>query len=394
MTIVFLSNYLSHHQIPFCEAMWEQTGHNFYFITTTPMDEERKQLGWAVNNECPYEICSYNSGSAGARVQKIVDEADVVIIGSAPDYFIKPRLKAQKLTFRYSERFYKEIITIKNFLRYLLLTWKHHSRFQKYPFYLLCASAYTAMDAARFGNYVDRCYKWGYFPETKQYTDLSQLLKQKNPRKILWCGRFLEWKHPEIAIEAVNRLRREGYAVELDFIGRGPMENAMRALIARYSLENCVHLHGSMSPEQVRQHMENAGIYLFTSDRQEGWGAVLNESMNSGCAVVANRTIGSVPFLIKDGENGLVYEDGNLDMLYEKVKFLLENPQDQYRLGMKAYKTITQEWNAQAAAERFLQLATQILNGNSVAELFEKGPCSKAKIMDENQDEMGYQNRK
>lgn len=51
-----------------------------------------------------------------------------------------------------------------------------------------------------------------------------------------------------------------------------------------------------MKASEVRSYMEKADIYLFTSDFNEGWGAVLNESMNSGCAVVASHAIGSVPF--------------------------------------------------------------------------------------------------
>ena len=81
---------------------------------------------------------------------------------------------------------------------------------------------------------------------------------------------------------------------------------------------------GAMPPEEVRRHMEKADIYLFTSDFNEGWGAVLNESMNSGCAVVASHAIGSVPFLIKNGENGLIYENGNQLDLEKQVLRLLE----------------------------------------------------------------------
>ena len=34
--------------------------------------------------------------------------------------------------------------------------------------------------------------------------------------------------------------------------------------------------------------MEKADIFLFTSDRREGWGAVANEAMNSACALVVS----------------------------------------------------------------------------------------------------------
>ena len=82
-------------------------------------------------------------------------------------------------------------------------------------------------------------------------------------------------------------------------------------MIRSKGVEDCVEMLGAMSPDEVRAYMERADVFLFTSDFNEGWGAVLNESMNSGCAVVASHAIGSVPFLIKDGVNGLIYENGN-----------------------------------------------------------------------------------
>ena len=41
MNITFISNYLTHHQIPFSEKMAELPGIEYYFISTLPMEEER-----------------------------------------------------------------------------------------------------------------------------------------------------------------------------------------------------------------------------------------------------------------------------------------------------------------------------------------------------------------
>jgi len=41
MKVVFISNYLTHHQLPFSEAMESITNHNYYFIAEEPMEEER-----------------------------------------------------------------------------------------------------------------------------------------------------------------------------------------------------------------------------------------------------------------------------------------------------------------------------------------------------------------
>lgn len=120
---------------------------------------------------------------------------------------------------------------------------------------------------------------------------------------------------------------------------------------------------------------------MFTSDFGEGWGAVLNEAMNSGCAVIASHAAGATPYLVKNGENGLIYEFGNDEKLYEKLKYLLLNPKEQKRLGAAAYKTISEEWNAEIAAERFLNLTKSILNGEKNPYIYKNGPCSKAEIL-------------
>ena len=137
--------------------------------------------------------------------------------------------------------------------------------------------------------------------------------------------------------------------------------------------------------------MEQTNIYLFTSDRNEGWGAVLNESMNSGCAVVASHAIGSAPFLVKNGKNGLIYESGSIEMLCAKVKELLDEPEEQKRLGMAAYGTITGEWNAEVAAKRVIELSRSILNGEMCPGLFTEGPCSRAEILKDKHDKNTFE---
>ena len=133
--------------------------------------------------------------------------------------------------------------------------------------------------------------------------------------------------------------------------------------------------------DKLIEKMEKAGVYLFTSDQKEGWGAVLNEAMNSACAVVASHATGSAPFLIQDKENGLLYQSGNTDDLYRKVKYLLDHPTETERMGKKAYETVTDLWNAEIAAERLLRLSACILNGEDCADLYESGPCSRAEII-------------
>ena len=180
--ITFISNFLGPHQLPFCKAMVNRLGEDFKFVATEPMTEERIKLGWSLDKDTyPFEIKANESNELQKKAEQLAIESDVVIIGSAPDSYIIPRLKRNKLTFKYSERPLKKGIHWNNLAHIICGMWLHHGRFQSKPLYMLAASAYTADDYARFGCYRGKCYKWGYFPEAKKYDTLpiSKIIDEK-----------------------------------------------------------------------------------------------------------------------------------------------------------------------------------------------------------------------
>lgn len=374
--VVFLSNYFNHHQKPFSDALFARLGDGYLFIETSSMSAERKALGWGMEQQPAYVVSKQLFRTMEAHYRNLINQADVVIIGSAPNELVKERIKAGKLVFRYSERPLKKGFEL----------WKYPYRFLKWHLmnppgkniYMLCASAYTAGDYAKFGLFRNRCYKWGYFTDTKHYTNVCELIANKQRNSLVWVARYIELKHPEIAVEIARRLKADGYTFSLDMIGNGAMLDEITRMVKAEGLDDVVHIRGAMSSEEVRGYMEKAQVHIFTSDRQEGWGAVLNEAMNSACVPIANVDIGSAPFLIEDGVNGFTYR--NTDELYEKVKYLLENKHICEEMAHKAYQTIVDEWNAENAAEKLLTLSGKILNGEKNPDICNKGVCSKARI--------------
>ena len=376
MKLVFLSNFFNYHQAALCDALWEATEGKFRFVQTQPMPQERRQLGFQ-NLQRPYVLDLEKDSEA---IFLALEEAEAVIAGETPQWLVRRRIRTGKLLLRYCER------PLRNGpepLKYLprWLRWHRWNPMGR-PIYMLCASAYTAGDYARFGLFRDRCFRWGYFPEAKTY-DRQRLFSRKDPARILWGGRFLDCKHPQQALTAAARLRQEGFQFTLTFIGGGPEENRLRQMVCRLRLEDCARFLGVLDQEQVRGQMEKAGIYLFTSDHREGWGAVLNEAMNSGCAVIASHAVGAAAFLLRHGENGLVYPSGNPQRLYENLKYLLLHPQEQRRLGEEAYETIHSCWNGEEAARRLLILVEALLRGENGRGLFADGPCSAAEEIGE-----------
>ena len=161
------------------------------------------------------------------------------------------------------------------------------------------------------------------------------------------------------------------------------MTQEVSRMVNEFALNDYVEILGALPPERVREYMERSQIFLFTSDKQEGWGAVLNEAMNSGCAVVAGEKIGAVPYLVKDGHNGLIFRDKDPQDLTDKVKSLLAAPSRISELGRNAYRTIAENWSPRAAAERFAKLSESLLHRKS-GNIFTEGPCSPAPLMSDN----------
>ena len=381
MNLIFLSNFYNHHQGPLCRALAAQSGVSFRFLACGTISLERRAM-WGESRDLPDFVVRPRTPADWVVASHEILAADAGSVGSAPQILLRERLREGKLILRFQERPLKNGLAPLKFLP-RMIKWHRWNPSNK-PVYLLCASAYAAGDYAKMGLFRGKSYKWGYFPETIRYPSIDDLIDRKAKATILWCGRFLDWKHPDDVIEVAKRLHEAGCCFKIEMIGTGEMERQLKQQASDAGLlDDIVRFLGAMSPEAVRRHMESAGIYLFTSDRQEGWGAVLNEAMNSGCAVVASDAAGATPYLVNDGVNGSVYHSGNIQELYEKVRRLLENTTMQYSFGIAAYLTITELWNAEVAAKRFLQLSQALLNGTDASGLFANGPCSLAKPLRE-----------
>ena len=56
MKIAFISNFLSAHQQPVCDALAHMLDVEFRFIALTPISQTRKQMGWKDLNDTDYVI--------------------------------------------------------------------------------------------------------------------------------------------------------------------------------------------------------------------------------------------------------------------------------------------------------------------------------------------------
>lgn len=375
--VVILSNFINHHIRPFCDEL-NNICDSFYFVSRKKIAPKRIPLGWKdISDECNYVIKTYESNEEISRAFKETLEADYVITGDADDKYIIKRLKSKKITFKDSEHIFRSQHKKFSWLRKFRRVYINHGKFMKYPLFLLCSSAYAASDFNKYNAYIGRTYKWGYFPETKEYNvDSLFSAKRSTTISILWAGRFLKLKHPEYAVFLAIKLKEMNIKFHINMIGNGTEYDVIKNMIKANYLDDYITLLGSMNPDEVRNNMEKSQIFLFTSNHDEGWGVVLNEAMNSGCACIASSGPGSTGFLIKHKKNGLIFKDEDFNDLLNNFLYLIKDANRIESFGKKAYQTIIEDFNAKVAAERFLILSKNLSEGKETP--FTEGLCSKA----------------
>ena len=384
MKLTFFSNYFNHHQKALCDEFYAVLKEDFTFVETEPMEEFRSKMGWGQEVIPPYVLKSHIDEKELKKACFLADESDVVIIGTAPEDMIKKRLEDDRLTFRYSERPLKEG-RWKVLVPYLAKKFyvNHYSNRNK-KLYLLAAGAFVESDYHFLHSYKNKCYKFGYFPreEQKSFEELEKLKAKNRLPKILWAGRLLKLKRADLFIYAAKKCRDEGLNFTVEIVGDGEEEKKLIRLVKELKLDDITEFMGYLSPEDTRAEMEKANIFVMTSNKLEGWGAVIYEALSAGCATVASHAAGAAPWLISQGQTGYIFRSGDEDSLADKLMILLKNEQLAHELGRAAYLNMQRYWNPKTAAERFLS-ASECLLKNETFE-FDKGPMSPAGYLKDN----------
>lgn len=378
MRLVFISNFLNHHQVPVAEELHRRLGDDYRFISTMETPDSFLKIGYPDCRGKSYNVLAYRDAKTQAFAQRLTDEADVVVIGSSPLELVRRRVEAGKLVLLYSERWFKDfgrhLFSLHRWIQILKyhLPWRRRSNV-----HVLCASGFLPNDLDFFGLYSSRRYKWGYFTECPVF-EFPRIIETRNHEvvDIFWCARFIPWKKWDIPIKAAACLKKAGFNFRLRMAGIGPGVKAAWRLIRRLGLEDRVFLIGTHPNSEVLKIMRESSIFLLTSNRQEGWGAGLNEAMGAGCAVVASDAAGASPYLIRDGENGFLFKSGNVKDLTEKVQRLIDDRDLRVRFSKDAYMTMQNLWSPKIAAERLITLCEKLLCSQETP--FVEGPCSKA----------------
>jgi glycosyltransferase involved in cell wall biosynthesis len=149
----------------------------------------------------------------------------------------------------------------------------------------------------------------------------------RQPRKLLFVGRYDQQKGIDLLISAMKTL--SGHGFELETIGGHVIGNPSVT-----SFPAGVHDHGWYDAERVRRAMDAADAVVIPS-RWEGFGFVAAEAMRAGRPVLASR-VGGLAEIVVDGETGLLFEPNSVDAIVQAALRL--RGMDACQLGLEGRK--------------------------------------------------------
>jgi glycosyltransferase involved in cell wall biosynthesis len=166
--------------------------------------------------------------------------------------------------------------------------------------------------------------------------------------ELLFVGRMIPEKNPSLLLHVfTERIAPRFPAWKLIMVGDGPLKNAL------VTNSNQVIFTGSLFGDDLQRKYNDAAIFVLPS-RSEPWGLVVNEAMQSRCAVVASDCCGCIPDLLEPAVTGQVFASENADSLEKALTGLLEDATLRNRLAEAGWARV-QEFSPEAYASRCVE---------------------------------------
>ncbi|UCE73848.1 MAG: glycosyltransferase family 4 protein [Methanomassiliicoccales archaeon] len=196
----------------------------------------------------------------------------------------------------------------------------------------------------------------GVFDEAFNKYD-TQIAKEKYGLDdyMLFIGRMYHEKSPTHLVRALASLHDDFKELGVIFIGPDQGEAAkVKAVSKELGLEKRVVYAGQVSEKEKYELLAGCKFFALPS-QHESQGIVFVEAWAQKKAVIGTK-VGGVPYIIEDGETGLLYNHGDLESLTKHIKFFLENPDRAKAIGEKGFEIASREWRWKNVIDRIEKL--------------------------------------
>ena len=183
----------------------------------------------------------------------------------------------------------------------------------------------------------------------------KQALKEKyglqDKKVFLFVGRLTEVKNVSLLIKSFAALKKQREDIALALVGDGDLREELTALVKVLDCPD-IHFFGYVGFPQNVEFYKLADVFVLPS-LHEPWGLVVNEAMIMGLPVIVSSKVGCRKDLVAQGENGLIFEDGDESGLTKAMEWMLGA--DLAAFSQRSLEKI-KDWNFERYLLEFMQV--------------------------------------
>lgn len=207
--------------------------------------------------------------------------------------------------------------------------------------------------------------------EREGRTSLRRRLGFESGYHLIFLGRLLEEKHPEMILEEFESLsKRVDKPVHIHFVGDGPMEEALRNTSMMLSTERNVHFHGGIYDGK------KTGELLYASDLMvvPGYlGLSINHAFCFDCPVITFAQGEQGPFhspeieYLIDGETGILVKRRTRGSLAEAIASFLVDNESRQLMAKNIRRLVADECSKERMVDGILSAIRFVFNSDRLA---------------------------
>ncbi|MCI6465954.1 MAG: glycosyltransferase family 4 protein [Faecalicatena sp.] len=180
----------------------------------------------------------------------------------------------------------------------------------------------------------------------------ENLFNQDGKKVLLFVGRFVEIKGIKYLLKAMEKID-----AKLIIVGKGPQEKELKEIAI--NLKDKVRFIGPQSHDELAITYASSDIFVIPSITlpggvTEGTPTVITEAMASGLPVVGSIS-GGIPEVIKDGYNGYLVEEKNVENLARKINVLI-NDEERYQQFKQGALVTAEKYSYENIAKKYAQI--------------------------------------
>lgn len=176
-------------------------------------------------------------------------------------------------------------------------------------------------------------------------------------KTIVFVGRLVSDKGVDLLVRALERLKRDGLAIDVTIVGSGPEEINLLKLVTELGLNEQVTFVGQKSGPDLAEILNRHQLVAVPSRWAEPFGIVAVEGIACGCAVVGSQDGGLKEAI---GPCGLTFENGNVAALAAQLKRLINEPKTRTGLLERASDHLS-KFQSETVANAYLELMKKLI---------------------------------